>query len=109
MMTVQTRELEALQAKIRETEERLRNQAAQVSSSTASYGRASLKREDCGFGDIDDTDEEEENCQDQSSPSSSVSSRRPSGEGFTESSSSDDLDEASSEGEHETKSQARKS
>jgi hypothetical protein len=121
MMTIQARELEALQAKICEAEARLREKDARVGSLAGSHGRVMPNEENRRLGDDDDDggddveeEEGEENTPDYSSPSSSISGRRPSDEGFTDSSTtsaatSNDLGGVGSEGEHGRKTQDRKS
>lgn len=107
MVTIQTRELEVLQAKIREAEERLREQESRVASPTRINGRHSPNDDAQGSTQQSNENGEGQEPQARSPMSSPISDDHPSDEGFTDSSTSTatshNLDEAGSENEHEGK------
>lgn len=107
MVMIQNRELEVLQAKIREAEERLRKARG------ASGGDGAHQR-DGSEGGFPSADTEGEKADDAQSPlSSSVSDSRPSDEGLTDTSASaatsNDMEERLHELQQEHKGKARAS
>jgi len=88
MVTIQNRELEALEAKIREAEQLLKAKASRSSSpiSNASHGRNTPRRRP-GLEGAFPTDDVEKGCR-PSHLSSPISESNPSDEGFTDSSAS---------------------
>lgn len=109
MVMIQSHELEILQAKIREAEERLKEQEELLARRTGGNGAHQREGSEGGFPSAP----EEERANAQSSLSSSVSDSRSSDEGLTDASASpatsNDLDERVNEIEHEQKDKARES
>ncbi|KAL1966129.1 hypothetical protein VTN77DRAFT_4877 [Rasamsonia byssochlamydoides] len=104
MMTIQARELQALQEKIREAEERLREQESRLASPSRSNGRHSPNDEGSRQGG------EGEESHTRSPTSSPTSDGHPSDEGFTDSATSAATsNDLGSEDEHEDKGKARES
>jgi hypothetical protein len=111
MMTIRARELEALQARIREAEERLKEKESRVASPTSINGRIS-PNEDTEESEQPNGGVAEEKPQARSLMSSPVSDGHPSDEGAespTSAATSHDLDEAGSEDNDEVKEKARES
>lgn len=110
-MTIQARELEALQAKIRAAEERLKQRKSRVLS-PSSHNEAARHNEDPGRSQDQEQHDENEKARAQSPLSSALSDGHRSDEGFTDSSTSaatsNDFDEAEEE-EDESKEKAKQS
>jgi hypothetical protein len=110
MVTIQARELEALQARIREAEERLKQRESRVKSPTRHNDHTNHNDDTHRSADLEGRGENEKAAQ--SPLSSALSDGHPSDEGFTDSSTSaatsNDFDEEEEE-EDEGKEKTRES